>query len=113
MQEFRTEVTEEYHKFLRMSPVLFDELLGLIESEIQKETTQLRDPISAKAKLAATFKFLSSGMNYSELQHSALCTTNQNVLVPQLNNSNCNSISSLKNDEFEHVQKIFSMIIEK
>ena len=63
MQEFRTEDTEEYYKFVRMSPVLFDKLLGLIESDIQKETTQLRDPISAKVKLAATLKFLSSGMN--------------------------------------------------
>ena len=69
MQEFRREDNDEYKKFLRMSPELFDELLGFIEKDVQKEYTVFCDPIPAKVKLAATLKFLASGMNYAELQY--------------------------------------------
>ena len=68
MHELRSEEIEEYTRLLRMPPNLFDELLQLIE-DIQKQTTQLREPIPAKVKLAATLKFLTSGINYADLQY--------------------------------------------
>ena len=49
----RTDV-EEYTKFLRMPPYLFDELLQHIETDIQKETTFMREPTPPKVKLAAS-----------------------------------------------------------
>lgn len=69
MQELRQENIEEYIKFLKMPPMFFDEILQLIEEDIKKQNTILREPIPAKVKLAATLKFLSSGMNYVELQY--------------------------------------------
>ena len=56
MHELRTEEIEEYKKFLRLTPALFDELLELIETDIQKQ---------AKVKLSTTLKILSSDMNYA------------------------------------------------
>ena len=69
MHELRTEEIMEYTKFLWFTPALFDNLLELIEMDIQKQETVLREPIPAKVKLAVTLQFLSSGMNYGELQY--------------------------------------------
>ena len=92
-----------------MSPVLFDELLGLIESDIQKETTQLRDPISAKVKLAATLKFISSGMNYSELQH--LFRVHKSTLskfIPEV----CEAIYLRLREDYLNVSFIYFMVAD-
>ena len=69
LREFRLEDDEEYKKFLRMSPENFDELLRLVEFDIQKQDTVLREAIPASMKLAATIRFLSTGSNYADLQH--------------------------------------------
>ena len=57
MYELRTKDVEEYKRLLRMPPYLFDELLQLIETDIQKEATFMQEPIALKVKLAATLSF--------------------------------------------------------
>ena len=69
VQEFRLEDEDEYKRFLRMTPNNFNELLKLIETDIQKQNTHLRDAIPAKIKLAATLRFLATGSNCTDLQH--------------------------------------------
>ena len=59
----------ECKKFLRMSPDVFDELLNLIEEDITRQNTHLRESIPATVKLAATIRFLATGENYSDLQY--------------------------------------------
>ena len=66
LQELRSEDEEEYKKFLRMSPDVFDELLNLIEEDITRQNTQLRESLPATVKLAATTRFLATGENYSD-----------------------------------------------
>ena len=65
LQEFRLEDEDEYKRFLRMTPDNFNELelLKLIETDIQKQNTHLRDAIPAKIKLAVTLRFLATGSN--------------------------------------------------
>ena len=63
LQEFRLEDEDEYKRFLRMTPDNFSELLKLIETDIQKQNTYLRDAIPAKIKLAVTLRFLATGSN--------------------------------------------------
>ena len=48
-----------------MTPDNFNELelLKLIETDIQKQNTHLRDAIPAKIKLAVTLRFLATGSN--------------------------------------------------
>ena len=58
LQELRIEAEDEYKKFLRMSPEVFDKLLTLVKPEIEKETTKLRDPIPSALELAATIRYL-------------------------------------------------------
>ena len=51
IHELRHENIEEYIRFLKMSPECFDEVLQLVEEDIQKQRTHLREPIPAKVKL--------------------------------------------------------------
>ena len=67
--ELRMEDESEYKKFLRMTLEIFDDLLNLIECEIQKKRTIMRDPIPPDIKLAAILRSLSTGANYAEMQH--------------------------------------------
>ena len=67
VQEFRLEDEDEYKRFLRMMPDNFNELLKLIETDIQKQNTHLRDGIPAEIKLAAMPRFLATGSNYADL----------------------------------------------
>ena len=69
LRELRMEDEGEYKKFLRMTPEIFDDLINLIECDIKKKSTIMRDPIPPNIKLAATIRFLSTGANYVELQH--------------------------------------------
>ena len=67
VQEFRLEDEDEYKRFLRMTPDNFNELLKLIETDIQKQNTHLRDGIPAEITLAAMLRFLATGSNYADL----------------------------------------------
>ena len=67
VQEFRLEDEDEYKRFLKMMPDNFNELLKLIETDIQKQNTHLRDGIPAEIKLAAMLRFLATGSNYADL----------------------------------------------
>ena len=69
LQELRSEDKGECKKFLRMSPDVFDELLNLIEEDITRQNTHLRESIPATVKLAATIRFWATGDIYSDLQY--------------------------------------------
>ena len=47
----------------------FDEILSLIENDIRKQDTTMREAIPPNIKLAATIRFLSSGASYVDLQY--------------------------------------------
>ena len=53
VQELRFEDESGYKKLLRMTPLNFDEILGLIQEDITKTNTNMRDSIRANIKLAA------------------------------------------------------------
>ena len=76
--ELRMEDEREYKKFLRMTLETFDDLLNLIECEIQKKRTIMRDPIPPDIKLAAILRSLSTGANYAEMQH--IYRTHQSII---------------------------------
>ena len=70
VQELRSEEEMKYQKFLRMSPDAFDELLSLIENAATKQDTVMRDAVPGKVKLAATIRYLVTGVTYSDLQYT-------------------------------------------
>lgn len=76
--ELHMEDEAEHKKFLRMTLDIFDDLLNLIECEIQKKRTIMRDPIPPDIKLAAILRSLSTGANYAEMQH--IYRTHQSII---------------------------------
>ena len=69
----RLEDEEEYKMFLRTDAETFVELLNLIKSDIEKQTTHLRDPIPSHVKLAEAIEFLATGCKYFDLQCMKFC----------------------------------------
>ena len=58
---------EDYRKSMRMNPETFHELLEKVRPFIEKKTTNMRKPISAEEKLAATLLYLATGENFKSL----------------------------------------------
>ena len=56
MQELRFEDESEY-----MTPQYFDEVLGIVQYDITKTNTNMRDSIPANIKLDATIRLLATG----------------------------------------------------
>ncbi|CAH1972161.1 unnamed protein product [Acanthoscelides obtectus] len=52
-----------------MMPDMFDILLSLVMSKIQRQHTIMREALPAKVKLEITLDFLSSGISYRRLSH--------------------------------------------
>ena len=104
MQEFCSEDVDEYQRFLRMCPALFDEILCLIENDVTKEYTVFHDPIPAKIKLATTLKFLASGLNYAELQH-LFCVHKSTLsqFIPEV----CEAIYVILKDKYMKVCRLY------
>ena len=105
LNEFRIEDLIEYQKFLRISPEIFDELLGLIRSSITKQNTVMRDALSPSIKLAATIRFLVTGASYTDLQH--LFRINKSTLariIPEV----CSAIYENLKDQYMQVSIFFT-----
>ena len=52
---------ELFFKSFRMSPTTFEKLLCLVGPDIEKEATQMRNPISSSERLALTLRYLATG----------------------------------------------------
>jgi hypothetical protein len=64
LRELRDEyaLNDDYKKYLRIDPEIFDELLDLIRHKIECEDTNFRSSISPTDKLALTLRYLATGM---------------------------------------------------
>ncbi|XP_055919760.1 uncharacterized protein LOC129951565 isoform X2 [Eupeodes corollae] len=60
--ELKVNDSESFFNYLRMNEKTFDLLLLLIENDIKKENTMMRDAISPPEKLAATLRFLATAI---------------------------------------------------
>ena len=69
LAEFRLEDEDWYKNYLRMSANDFDELLSLVNDDLVKQNTHLRDSIPAAIKLALTIRYLATGISFTELQY--------------------------------------------
>ena len=62
LQEFRLEDPETFRQFHRLDKDLFQEVLAKVGPAIQREDTLMRSCISPGERLAATLRFLATGM---------------------------------------------------
>ena len=69
----RFEDESEYKKLLSMTPQDFDEILGLIQDDIIKTNTNMRDSIPANTKLAATVRLLFTNIFVHKYKYSKSC----------------------------------------
>ncbi|VEN56824.1 unnamed protein product [Callosobruchus maculatus] len=68
--ELRTEDPDAYKNFLRLDPSQFTILLSLVEDDIKKQDTFMRECISAEHKLNVTLRFLATGETFRSLMYS-------------------------------------------
>lgn len=67
LEDLRSEDPIAFKQFLGLSPCLFDDLLIKVSPYIQKNTTNMRNPICAKTKLMLTMRFLVTGDTFRSL----------------------------------------------
>ncbi|XP_064119009.1 uncharacterized protein LOC135224014 [Macrobrachium nipponense] len=80
-----------------MDPDTFYKLLAKVQYRIEKQDTNMRDSISALARLEATLLFLSTGASYSSLQYSTrISKQSLSQIVPDT----CQAIYDELKDEY-------------
>ena len=84
MVELANEDIPGYIAFQRLAPELFAELLSKVTPHIEKQTTRLRVPISAGARLAITLRYLATGNTYMSHQFEFRVASNTiGKLIPE------------------------------
>ncbi|ESO93725.1 hypothetical protein LOTGIDRAFT_100028, partial [Lottia gigantea] len=58
----------DFKNFLRMDANSFDELLDMITPLIEKQKTNMRDPISPNERLSVTLRYLATGNSFQDLK---------------------------------------------
>ena len=69
MVELRNEDPRAFKNFMRMPPVMYDELVERLTPALTKETTRLRAPLDPGLKVTITLRHLASGSKYMEMQY--------------------------------------------
>ena len=80
-----------------MKPGTFDEIYQKVKPLIEKKNTNVRNAISAHARLCITLRFLASGASYRELMY-AFCVSVSSIsqIIPQV----CNTLYDVLKDDY-------------
>lgn len=98
--ELQSDHHRDFHHYMRMDPDTFYRLLAKAQHRIEKQDTNMRDFISALARLEATLLFLSTGASYSSLQYSTRISKQSfSQIVPDT----CQAIYDELKDEYLQV----------
>lgn len=65
-----TPSSSEYKNFLRMDEGMFSTILSSIRTDIEKNSTMMRNSISPEEKLSIALRFLATGESFQELDFS-------------------------------------------
>lgn len=91
---------EDYNNYLRMPPVLYEELLSLITPLIKKEDTHMRQSISPHERLTVTLRYIATGRSYTDLQYSSIISKQAlSVIIPET----CEAIFNVLKEEYMKV----------
>jgi hypothetical protein len=80
-----------------MDPSIFDEIYEKVKPLIEKKNTNMRDAISAHARLCLTLRFLASGASYKELMYEfRISVSSIAKIVPNV----CQALYDVLKDEY-------------
>jgi len=68
LKELQLSSPSDYKNYLRMDHVTFSKLLELVTPYIQKQYTNMREPISPAQRLSCTLRYLAIGVKFEELK---------------------------------------------
>lgn len=74
----------DWRNYLRMDEDTYFKLLQMVTPLIKKQDTNMRQSINAHERLAATLRFLASGMSYEELKFvTAISPQHLGIIIPE------------------------------
>ena len=73
VQQMREVDPQGFQTYFRMSPDVFDEVLGKLRARLTKETTNFREPIPPEERLAVTLRYVKKGAICMSLGNSYYC----------------------------------------
>lgn len=71
LNELRFNEPDDYQNFLRLDSSTFDKLLALIEVQIKKQDTCMRDAIPPSQRLSITLRYLATGNSFEDLKFTS------------------------------------------
>ena len=100
LPELQSDHPKDFQHYMRMDPDTFYRLLEKVQHRIERQNTNMRDSVSALARLEATLLFLSTGASYSSLQYSTrISKQSLSEIIPDT----CQAIYDELKDEYLQV----------
>lgn len=106
LKELEENEPKDFINYLRMDKNTFDFLLCLVQDNIKKKETVIRDPVSAEERFVATLRFLATGRTYEDLKFT--CAISPQLLrkiIPET----CSAIYEALQNEYLKVNSFFSI----
>ncbi|KAF6207432.1 hypothetical protein GE061_018675 [Apolygus lucorum] len=101
LSELAANEPNDFKNYLRMTEDCFEDILGRISPEIEKQSTAMRESITSKERLAATLQFLASGRSYENLKFScAISPQSLGKIIPET----CTAIYNALREEYLNVK---------
>lgn len=108
LSELAANEPNDFKNYLRMTEDCFEDILGRISPEIEKQSTAMRESITSKERLAATLQFLASGRSYENLKFScAISPQSLGKIIPET----CTAIYNALREEYLNVSIKFVLFI--
>jgi hypothetical protein len=70
LRQLRENEPRDLKNYLRMDNYTYRSLLELVRNKISKQTTNMRNSLSAEERLTATLRYLATGNSYEDLKFS-------------------------------------------
>jgi hypothetical protein len=108
LRELQETDSTRYANFLRMDADSFNELLTLVQPDITRQDTRMRDSIDAAQRLVITLRFLETGETFKSLQYLFRVS---NVTIDRIVPETCTAIYSRPTLRQNHlkVRQIYSV----
>ena len=105
MTELRETDPDGFKAFQRLTPELWNEVYEKVAPRIERQTTVMREPISAGHRLAITLRFLATGDSYmTQMFGFRVADNTVSGIVPDT----CNALYEVLADEYFQVKQMFN-----